>query len=80
MAAKSYWNGVRQKIREHFEMLDEMLQKRKSIILDNVDRIEQNYYEKINEQSKLVEDLEKMNSRMNPACISVFASSLDHTR
>lgn len=76
MAAKSYWNGVRQKIREHFEMLDEMLQKRKSIILDNVDRIEQNYYEKINEQSKLVEDLEKMNSLLSEAPIGNGADDI----
>ena len=76
MAAKSYWNEVRQKIHEHFEMLDEMLQKRKSILLDNVDRIEQSYYEKINEQYKLVEDLEKMNSLLSGAPIGNKADDI----
>ena len=76
MAAKSYWNEVRQKIHEHFEMLEEMLQKRKSIILDNVDRIEQSYYEKINEQSKLVEDLEKMNRLLSEAPIGKDADDI----
>ncbi|KAI6656557.1 RING finger protein nhl-1 isoform X2 [Oopsacas minuta] len=76
MAGKSYWNEVRQKIHEYFEELEERMQKRKTILLDNVDRIEQNYYEKINEHSKLVEDLEKMNSLLSETPICNEADNL----
>ena len=69
MAAKSYWNEVRQCIHERFDLLEESLQKRKALLLSNVDKMEQSYYERIRANEKLVEDLEKMNQALEEATI-----------
>ena len=74
MSAKSYWNEVRQIIHERFDYLEEILQQRKSMFLSNVDRLEQNYCESINEQNKLIEDLEKLNQLLSDTPIGNRAS------
>ena len=76
MSAKSYWNEVRQIIYEHFDYLGEMLQQRKSMYLNNVDRLEQNYCESINEQNKLIEDLERMNQLLSDTPIGNGANDI----
>ena len=76
MSAKSYWNEVRQIIHEHFDYLGEMLQQRKNMYLNNVDRLEQNYCESINEQNKLMEDLERLDELLSETYISNGASDI----